>query len=229
MGETPMLRKMAGAMDYRDRFKRCGKNVEIAPDVYIERPEVMEVGDNVKFMRGFYMIEGPGECTIGDNVTFYPNCFVQGKADRLIIENNVDFFPGQYLSLGGKGSFIDIGHHSHFAPNCILYGWGGLKIGPKCNIAAHTVFATIGHDPVVRGPRDQEKAMCDVAAVSGPITLVEDVWTGANVVITANVTVARGCIIGAGAVLTKSTQPYGVYVGVPAHRQRDRKRESTQG
>jgi acetyltransferase-like isoleucine patch superfamily enzyme len=64
--------------------------------------------------------------------------------------------------------------------------------------------------------------MCEVAPVSGPITLVEDVWTGANVTITANVTVAKGCIIGAGAVLTKSTEPYGIYVGVPARRVKDR-------
>jgi acetyltransferase-like isoleucine patch superfamily enzyme len=63
-----------------------------------------------------------------------------------------------------------------------------------------------------------------VSACSGPITLVEDVWTGANVTITADVTIAKGCIIGANAVLTKSTEPYGLYVGVPARRLRDRQR-----
>jgi len=41
----------------------------------------------------------------------------------------------------------------------------------------------------------------------------------------ANVTVAKGCILGAGGVLTKSTEPYGLYVGVPARRLRDRRRE----
>jgi acetyltransferase-like isoleucine patch superfamily enzyme len=207
--------------DYRKRFKSCGKNVELAADVFIEHPEVMDVGDNVRFMKGFYMMEGPQECRIASDVTFYPNCFIQGKADRLIIADHVDFFPGQYLSLGGKGSFIDIAHHTHFAPNCVLYGWGGLTIGPCCNIAAHTVFATIGHDPV----RRWDKPMCEVSPVAGPITLVEDVWTGANCVIMANVTVAKGCILGAGGVLTKSTEPFGLYVGVPAKRLRDRKKD----
>jgi acetyltransferase-like isoleucine patch superfamily enzyme len=206
--------------DYRARFKSCGKNVRIDGNVYIEHPEVMEVGDNVDFRRGFYMQDSAGICRIGSNVTFYPNCFIQGRAGRFIIEDNVDFFPGQYISLGDAKSFVEIGHHTHFAPNCILYGWGGLKIGPYCNIAAHTVFATVGHDPVIRG----EKPMCMVPACSGPITLVEDVWTGANVTITADVTIAKGCIIGANAVLTKSTEPYGLYVGVPARRLRDRQR-----
>jgi acetyltransferase-like isoleucine patch superfamily enzyme len=56
----------------------------------------------------------------------------------------------------------------------------------------------------------------------GPITLVEDVWIAANVTITANTTIARGCVIGANSVVTKDTEPMGVYVGVPARRLRDR-------
>ena len=93
-------------------------------------------------------------------------------------------------------------------------------IGPYCNIAAHTVFATVGH-------RDEitDKPMALSGAKSGPITLVEDVWTAANVTITANTTIARGCVIGANAVVTKDTQPMGVYVGVPARHLRDRGRK----
>src|SRR5207244_9457492 len=64
--------------DYRERFKSCGKNVRLAGDVYIEHPEVMEVGDNVHFMKGFYMMDGPQVCRIGNDVNFYPNCFIQG-------------------------------------------------------------------------------------------------------------------------------------------------------
>src|SRR5207253_8151049 len=173
--------------DYRERFAKCGKNVVVADDAFIEHPEVMEVGDNVNFMKGFYMIDAPKLARIGNNVSFYPNCFIQGKADRLIIEDHVDFFPGQYLSLGAAGSFIEIGHNSHFAPNCVLYGWGGLKIGPYCNIAAHCVFATVGHDPVIR-----DRPMALEGICRGPITLVEDVWLCANVTITADVTIARG-------------------------------------
>src|SRR5437867_1096581 len=190
--------------DYRKLFKSCGRNVQIADGVYIEHPERIEVGDSVRFMRGFYMMDGPAVTRIGSHCTFYPNCFIQGSADRFVIDDHVDFFPNQYISTGGKGSWIEIGHHSHFAPNCVLYGWGGLRIGPYCNIAAHCVFATIGHDPVVRGGTP----MATPPYVAGPITLVEDVWLGANVTITANVTVAKGCIIGANAVLTKSTEPY---------------------
>ena len=37
-------------------FKSCGENVSVAGDVYIEHPEVMEIGDDVTFMRGHHGI-----------------------------------------------------------------------------------------------------------------------------------------------------------------------------
>ena len=203
---------------YHERFQSCGQDVEIADDVYIEHPEVMQVGDHVRFMRGFHMIGQPQQCRIGSHVTFSANCFIQGSPGRFIIADHVEFYPGNYLSLGeGAESFIEIGHHSHFAPGCVLYGWGGLSIGPYCNIAAHTVFATVGHHDEIT-----TQLMALTGEKRGPITLVEDVWIAANVTITANTTIARGCVIGANAVVTKDTEPMGVYVGVPARRLRDR-------
>ena len=204
--------------DYKRQFKRCGANVTIASDVFIENPHVMDVGDNVVFMRGLHIIGKPTCCRIGSNVTFYPNCFIQGSPGRFILEDHVEFFPGNYISLGDwDSSFVEIGHHCHFAPNCVLYGWGGLSIGPYCNIAAHTVFATVGHHDEVT-----DKPMALSGEKAGPITLAEDVWIAANVTITANTRIEKGCVIGAGAVVTRDTDSMGLYVGVPARRLRDR-------
>jgi len=196
---------------YCRRFKICGSDVRIAADVFIEHPELWEVGDHVTIHRGFHALGRPRRLQLGDHVTFWPNCFVQGNSN-LSIESHVDFFPGNYLSLGDlELSFIRVGHHSHFAPHCVLYGWGGLDIGPYCNIAAHAVFATVGqHDEIVDRP------MALTGKKVGPIRLVEDVWVAANCTIVANTIVARGCVIAANAVLTKSTEPMGVYAGVPA-------------
>ncbi len=47
-------------------------------------------------------------------------------------------------------------------------------------------------------------------------TIIEDdVWIGTNVIIMPGIKVSSGCIIGAGCVLTKDTEPNGIYVGVP--------------
>ncbi len=206
-------------VDYRPLFKACGQNVQIAPDAYFEHPELVEVGDNVTIMGGFHLGMGrPVEARIGANALFYPNCFIQGGG-RLILEEHVTFFPNTYISIGGEKGFVRIGHHTHFAPNCVLYGQGGLTVGPYCNIAAHCVLATAAHDPL-----DHGKPMCLAPNRNQPITLVEDVWLGANVTVTGNVTIARGCVIGANAVVTRDTEPMGLYTGVPARRLRDRRK-----
>ena len=202
---------------YLGRFKACGRNVTIADDVHIEHPEVMEIGDQVTMMRGFHMIGQPRYCRIGSNVTFYPNCFVQG-AGRLLIGEHVELFPGTYISIGDwETSLVEIGPHCHLAPNCVLYGWGGLRIGAYCNLAAHVVLATVGHHEEIT-----DRPMALTGEKAGPITLEEDVWLAANVTVTANTKIAKGCVIGANAVVTRDTEPMGVYVGVPARRLRDR-------
>lgn len=48
------------------------------------------------------------------------------------------------------------------------------------------------------------------------ITIDEDVWLAHGCVVVGEVHIARGCVIGAGAVLTRSTEEFGIYAGVPA-------------
>lgn len=57
----------------------------------------------------------------------------------------------------------------------------------------------------------------DLAVVIG-----HDVWVGHRTVILSGVTIADGCIIAAGSVISKDTEPYGIYAGVPARRIRNR-------
>ncbi|MBU2963482.1 CatB-related O-acetyltransferase [Citreicella sp. C3M06] len=45
-----------------------------------------------------------------------------------------------------------------------------------------------------------------------------DVWLGDGVVVMPGVHIAPGSVIGANAVVTKDTEPYGIYVGMPARK-----------
>ena len=49
-----------------------------------------------------------------------------------------------------------------------------------------------------------------------PVVIEDDVWCGANVTILKGVTIGRGCVVAAGAVVTKSFPPYSIIGGVPA-------------
>jgi acetyltransferase-like isoleucine patch superfamily enzyme len=48
------------------------------------------------------------------------------------------------------------------------------------------------------------------------VTIGDDVWIGAHVVVTPGVTIGDGCVVGAGAVVTRSLPPNSICAGVPA-------------
>lgn len=49
-----------------------------------------------------------------------------------------------------------------------------------------------------------------------PVVIEDDVWCDANVTILKGVTIGRGSIVAAGAVVTKSCHPYSIIGGIPA-------------
>jgi len=49
-----------------------------------------------------------------------------------------------------------------------------------------------------------------------PVVIEDDVWCGANVTILKGVTIGRGSVVAAGAVVTKNFPPYSIIGGVPA-------------
>lgn len=64
---------------------------------------------------------------------------------------------------------------------------------------------------------DIEVPMIKQGQLQASQTVVEDdVWIGANAIIMPGLTIKKGSIIGAGAVLTKDTEPFGIYGGVSA-------------
>jgi len=66
-----------------------------------------------------------------------------------------------------------------------------------------------GYEDVTTPPRIQK-------VVTKQITIDDDVWIGANCVITAGVTIGKHAVIGAGSVVTKDIPQFSVAVGNPA-------------
>lgn len=56
----------------------------------------------------------------------------------------------------------------------------------------------------------------------GKIKIEEDVFIGANSIITKPLTIGKGSIIGAGSVVTKDIPPYQIWAGNPARYIKDR-------
>lgn len=114
-------------------------------------------------------------------------------------------FEGRKVAIGG-GTFV--GHRCHFDAA------EQVTVGARCGIGTGTRFITSTHKIGPSGERGGERYAL-------PITVAEGVWIGAAVTVLPGVTIAPGCILAAGAVVTRSTEPDGLYAGVPARRVRD--------
>jgi len=56
-----------------------------------------------------------------------------------------------------------------------------------------------------------------VKVVNGCVRIEQDAWIGTGSIILPNITIGKGAVVGAGAVVTKDVPPYTVVVGVPAN------------
>ncbi len=144
--------------------------------------------------------------SVGKNCSFAE--LVNIKEPELVwLGDNVQFFYGVHVE--PCNCQITIGSDTHFAPFGVLYG--PLEIGNKCAIAAHVVFASVGH-----GYSEVDVPFIEQPVMKKKIVVEDNVWIGANAVITQGVRIGTGSIIGAGAVVTKDVEPYSVMGGVPA-------------
>lgn len=110
----------------------------------------------------------------------------------------------------GKGSGIIIGSYSSIGVNCHVRG--PLEIGEDVMMGPNCRIMTTNH----RSDRTDIHMIEQGDTTPQKVTICDDVWIGVNVVILPGVTIGEGCVIGAGAVVTKDVPPYSVVGGVPA-------------
>ena len=65
---------------------------------------------------------------------------------------------------------------------------------------------TLGHDP-------QSDEFADKG---GPVVIEDRCWIAYRSIILPGIRMAEGSVLGAGSVLTKDTEAFGIYAGVPA-------------
>ena len=147
------------------------------------------------------------------NCTYWHN--IEARAGRIEIGEGTIIQPFAFLHT--HAGLIRLGKDCSVNSYAVLYGEGGLEIGDHVRIAAHTV--------IVPGNHQFERSDIPISQqglTHKGIKIEDDVWIGAGVKILDGVQIARGCVIGAGSVVTRSTEPYGVYVGAPARRIKNR-------
>jgi acetyltransferase-like isoleucine patch superfamily enzyme len=127
----------------------------------------------------------------GKNVRFDPDSVF--SYENIEIGDDVFIGPGASLQATQRG--IIIGNKVMFGPNVTIMG-GDYNT---------SVIGQFMVDVKVKRPEDDQTVIIE-----------DDVWVGTCAIVLKGVRLGRGCIVAAGAIVTKDVPPYTVAVGVPA-------------
>ncbi|EAW33882.1 DapH/DapD/GlmU-related protein [Lyngbya sp. PCC 8106] len=182
------LRKLT----YPSLFKQVGKGAIFGKGIVLRHPGKITLGDRVA-IDDYSMIDGSGGgdqgLILGNDVMISRNCVIQAKTGPLKIGNRADIGCSTIIS---AISGISIGDSVLIAGNC--YIGGGRYISDRLDIP-----------------------LMDQGLFSkGTVEIGDDVWLGAGATVLDGVKIGKGCIVGAGAVVTKNLPDYSIAVGVPA-------------
>jgi len=159
-----------------------------------------------------------GLCGPGLSVQ-YPITIIGGKcitlgsnfraSERLRVECWENYGRKKYQPSIRIGNNVGIGYNVHIG--CINH----IEIGNNVLLASNVFIEDCFHG--FADSRDIGVSPSDRELFSkGKVCIEDDVWVGENVAILPNVTIGRGSIIGANAVVSKDIPPYSIAAGNPA-------------
>lgn len=170
-----------------------------------------------------WMMIPPGQYKPRLWVKLFVNPFKHKRGKHSIIRSRTrtDVFPYNKFELGESSVVEDFATINNGVGDVIIgdrtiIGIGNVVIGPV-KIGNDVMFAqnivvsglNHGYEDVTLPPSVQKVS-------TGQIDIGDNVWIGANAVITAGVTIGKHAIIGGGSVVTKNIPDYSVAVGNPA-------------
>lgn len=183
--------------------------------VAIERNVRLRFADLIHLGRGCYIDENVYIHACPNGVEIGANTFVMHGA-VLHVYN--------FRNLPNSG--IKIGRDSLIGEYTIIRGQGGVRIGDRVYTSPMTQLIAVNH--VFEDPH---RPFIEQGITAQGIIVEDDVWLGANVVITDGVRIGKGAVVAAGAVVTQDVPPHTIVGGVPARviREIDGKWKSNRG
>lgn len=145
----------------------------------------------------------------------------RGKGSSIRRSARADIFPFNKFSLGANTTIEDFSTVNNGVGDVLIgddsrVGLGSVVIGPvtignQVILAQNIVLSGLNHTYTdVTIPIRLQKV------TTAAIIVEDEVWIGANAVITAGVTIGKHSVVAGGSVVTKSIPPYSVAVGNPA-------------
>lgn len=155
-------------------------------------------------------------------ISFGKNCKISRKAsiytpESITIGNNVRI--DDFCILSGN---IKIGNHIHISAYVALYGSQEIEIHDYSGISPRTTIYSAMDDfsgEYLIGPIHP---IGTTNVTGGKVTIERFSQIGANCIVFPNITIGEGCAIGAFSLIRNNLEPWGIYFGIPAKKQKER-------
>lgn len=145
----------------------------------------------------------------------------RGKNSIIRFSTRMDILPFNKFEIGSQSliedfSTINNGVGNVIIGDCTIIGLSNVIIGPVIigngvMLAQNIVVSGLNH-----GYEDIDISPSKQAVNTKQITINDNVWIGANSVITAGVNIGKHSVIGAGSIVVKDVPAYSIAVGNPA-------------
>lgn len=146
----------------------------------------------------------------------------ESHGSRCGLESGVSIRGGTRIHLGdrvtvrkgvliaGSGT-LNIGSRTVVNQDVIIACRSSITIGEDCMIAPRAYILDVDHDFASRSIPISKQGYR-----TAPIVVGDDVWIGAYAVLLRGITIGRGAIVAAHAVVTKDVPEFAVVAGAPA-------------
>ncbi len=179
-----------------------------------------KVGRNVTFGTNV-VFRHPYKVFIGDDVVIDDNCLLDAKGS-----NNKGIFIGDKVFIGRnsilccKDGDIRLEEGVNIGFNCDITSTSSVTLRKNTLVAAYSYIVGGGNYDIDR--TDITFAEQLELPSKGGIEVEPGTWIATHAVVLDGVTIGRGSVIGAGAIVDKSVPEYSVAAGVPARVLRSR-------
>jgi acetyltransferase-like isoleucine patch superfamily enzyme len=184
-------------------LKKVGKGVAFGHHITLRHPHRIAIGDH-SFIDDFAVLDAKSE-----------------EEQGISIGNNV--IVGRNTILSCKGGSIYLDDYTNISSSCMLLSETIIRTGKYVFLAGHCYLVAGGNH---RFDQTDIPIMLQPSLAKGGIIIGDDCWLGASTTVLDGVSLGRGCVIGAGAVVTRSFPPYSVAAGIPSKKIKDRRNQS---
>lgn len=154
----------------------------------------IRLGDGVYLDQGSYLHATPGGIRLGAGT---------------IVMHGAVLHVYNFRGLPRAG--ITVGRECLIGEYTVIRGQGGVTLGDRVYTSPFTQLIAVNHvfdDPA--------RPFVEQGITAEGIVVEDDVWLGANTVVTDGVRIGRGAVVAAGAVVTRDVPAHTLVAGVPA-------------